>query len=178
MRRRRSECVRMRKNVMEYRMQECRRMHMRHCRPQKTRFSILFSIFYFCFALAAHAPASLVAPLRTSSTPVLLGSSATSHRAVLAISAKHQHRRTARVASVPFISCRFDALLDVEGPVQGAPSPTGRARSAIAARDGSAACVTSAVLRATRRRPATEGRGALPTQKAETAHEPAPARLQ
>ena len=30
MRRRRSECVRMRKNVMEYRMQECRRMHMRH----------------------------------------------------------------------------------------------------------------------------------------------------
>ena len=77
-----------------------------YCRPQKTRFSILFSIFYFCFALAAHAPASLVAPLRTSSTPVLLGSSATSHRAVLAISAKHQHRRTARVASVPFISCR------------------------------------------------------------------------
>ena len=151
----------------------------RYCRPQKTRFSILFSIFYFCFALAAHAPASLVAPLRTSSTPVLLGSSATSHRAVLAISAKHQHRRTARVASVPFISCRFDALdVVAEGPVQGAPSPTGRARSAIAARDGSAACVTSAVLRATRRRPATEERGAVWTDKAQTAHEPAPASLQ
>ena len=150
-----------------------------YCRPQKTRFSILFSIFYFCFALAAHAPASLVAPLRTSSTPVLLGSSATSHRAVLAISAKHQRGRTARVASVPFISCRSDALVVVaEGPVQGAPSPTGRARSAIAARDGSAACVTSAVLRATRRRPATEERGAVWTDKAQTAHEPAPASLQ
>ena len=99
------------------------------------------------------------------------------HRAVLAISAKNQRGWTARVA--PVLSCRSDALVVVaEGPVQGAPSPTGRARSAIAARDGSAACVTSAVLRATRRRPATEERGAFWTDKAQTAHEPAPARLQ
>ena len=88
-----------------------------------------------------------------------------------------KRRRTARVASVLRAALTISSLW-LEGPVQGAPSPTGRARSAIAARDGSAACVTSAVLRATRRRPATEERGAVWTDKAQTAHEPAPARLQ
>ena len=63
--------------------------------------------------------------------------------------------RTARVASVLRAALTISSLW-LEGPVQGAPSPTGRARSAIAVRDGSAACVTSAVLRATKRRPATE----------------------